>query len=586
MRTLGAMPIHSQLKIAAETSFLYAPLAHRLGLYAFKTEYLDLCMKVTDRETYSEIATKLAATKKDREAYIEAFITPLKEKLSAVGVPYKIFGRPKSIYSIWNKIKTKGVSFEEIYDLFAVRIVLEMPMKATLSEEKMVCWQAYSIVTDVHIPIPERIKDWITTPKSNGYESLHTTVIGPKGRYVEVQIRTERMDQIAEKGFAAHWKYKGVSTDGNDVYDRWLNSVREILDAPYMDAVEFLGDFKENHLFQEEVFVYTPKGDMKILPKGATALDFAFSIHSDVGYHCTAAKVNNKLVPLSAELKNGDQVSIITSPKQKPSEAWLKMVVTGKAKSKIKSSMKEEKRKIGEIGKEALQRKFRNLKVKFEESMETLIAFFKYESYVDLYYDIATDKFHISQITKHFVVEGGKLVPKPSENEAASPSKKHRPKEINLHENTKLLINGEPGEKFSYSFANCCNPVQGDDIFAFLTISAGLKIHRASCPNATNLMANYGYRIMKAEWVNTTNASFVANLTLRGVDKGKGMIERMTNILSTQLGLNIRSLSIAGNNGFFEGKLSIVVANTDQLAATINTLKAIDEISSVIREDT
>ncbi|HHB51835.1 MAG TPA: bifunctional (p)ppGpp synthetase/guanosine-3',5'-bis(diphosphate) 3'-pyrophosphohydrolase, partial [Saprospiraceae bacterium] len=526
MRTLGAMPMHKQMKIAAETSFLYAPLAHRLGLYAFKTEYLDLCMKVTDREAYSEIAKKLAATKRDREAYIEAFITPLKERLDQIGVPYKIFGRPKSIYSIWNKIKSKGVTFEEIYDLFAVRIVLELPMKSPMSDEKMVCWRAYSIVTDVHTPIPERIKDWITTPKSNGYESLHTTVIGPKGRYVEVQIRTERMDQIAEKGFAAHWKYKGVSTDGNDVYDKWLNSVREILDAPNMDAVEFLGEFKENHLFNEEVFVYTPNGDMKILPKGATALDFAFSIHSDVGYRCTAVKVNNKLVPLSAKLKNGDQVTVVTSPKQKPSESWLKMVVTGKAKSKIKSSMKEEKRKVGEIGMEAMKRKLKNLKVQYEESMETLIAYFKYESYVDLFYDIATDKFQIAQIAKHFNVEAGKLVPKGKEEENTTPKQTHdhltpHQQEVKTAENTKLLINGEPGEKYTYSFANCCNPVQGDPIFAFLTISSGLKIHRSSCPNSTNLMANYGYRIMTAEWVNTANASFVAHLTIKGVDKGK-----------------------------------------------------------------
>ena len=586
MRTLGAMPIHKQMKIAAETSFLYAPLAHRLGLYAFKTEYLDLCMKVTDREAYSDIAKKLAATKRDREAYIEAFITPLKERLDQIGVPYKIFGRPKSIYSIWNKIKTKGVTFEEIYDLFAVRIVLELPMKAPLSDEKMVCWRAYSIVTDVHTPIPERIKDWITTPKSNGYESLHTTVIGPKGRYVEVQIRTERMDQIAEKGFAAHWKYKGVSTEGHDVYDKWLNSVREILDAPHMDAVEFLGEFKENHLFNEEVFVYTPNGDMKILPKGATALDFAFSIHSDVGYRCAAVKVNNKLVPLSAELKNGDQVAVITSPKQKPSESWLKMVVTGKAKSKIKSSMKEEKRKVGEIGMEAMMRKLKNLKVKYEESMETLVAYFKYESYVDLFYDIATDKFQIGQIAKHFNVEAGKLVPKPQEDTKPKQKLPTPPsQEARTTEHTKLLINGEPGEKYTYSFANCCNPVQGDPIFAFLTISSGLKIHRSSCPNSTNLMANYGYRIMKAEWVNTSNASFVANLTIKGVDKGKGVIERMTNSISSKLGLDIRSLSISGNNGFFEGRLSVVVANTDQLAMTINALRKLDGVSSVVRDE-
>ncbi|MEM8909172.1 MAG: RelA/SpoT family protein, partial [Bacteroidota bacterium] len=378
MRTLGSMPRHKQLKIAAETSYIYAPLAHRLGLYSFKTEFQDLCMKITDRDTYQRIARKLQDTKQERTHYINEFIKPLTQRLNEVDVPYRITGRPKSIFSIWNKIRTKKVPFEEIYDLFAVRIIVDVPVQ----KEKQVCWQVYSIVTDVHKPIAERLKDWITTPKSNGYESLHTTVIGPEGRYVEVQIRTERMNDIAERGFAAHWKYKGLSTQP-DVYEHWLDNVREILDnSDSSDAIEFLNDFKTN-LFNEEVYVYTPKGDLKILPKGATALDFAFSIHTDIGYHCLSIKVNNKLVPMGYKLQNGDQLYITTNKNQKPNESWLKMVVTGKARSKIRSAMKEERRKQGEIGKETLMRKLKNLKVDFEENVDTLVRYFDFKSRVD-----------------------------------------------------------------------------------------------------------------------------------------------------------------------------------------------------------
>ncbi len=361
MRTLGAMPRHKQLKIAAETSYVYAPLAHRLGLYKIRTEYLDLCMKITDPDEYRDIAQKLAETKRSRDEYVQEFIRPLRERLDSIEVPYNITGRAKSIHSIWNKIKKKNVPFEQIYDLFAVRIIVDVPVE----DERLVCWQIYSIVTDVHTPIPERLKDWITTPKSNGYESLHTTVIGPKGRYVEVQIRSQRMDEIAERGFAAHWKYKGVSKNP-DIYERWLDSVREILDDPNSDAVEFLGDFRSNNLFNEEVFVYTPNGDMKILPKGATALDFAFSIHTDIGYHCQAVRVNNKIVPMGYQLRNGDQVEVVTNNRQRPSEDWLKLVITGKARSRIRSAMKEERRRRGELGRETLERKLKAMKVDFE----------------------------------------------------------------------------------------------------------------------------------------------------------------------------------------------------------------------------
>jgi len=582
MRTLGAMPRHKQLKIAAETSYIYAPLAHRLGLYSFKTEFEDLCMKITEPENYHEIARKLNETKRSREQYIERFFEPLKKELNELGVNYRTTGRPKSIYSIANKIKNKKVPFEEIYDLFAVRIIVDVPPK----REKPICWWVYSTVTDIYKPIPERLKDWITTPKSNGYESLHTTVIGPDGRYVEVQIRSERMNEIAEKGFAAHWKYKGVSPQPN-VYDVWLDSVRDTLDNhPNSDAIEFLNDFKTN-LFQEEVYVFTPQGDMKTLPKGATALDFAFSIHTDLGYHCSAIKVNNKLVPMGYVLKNGDQVQVTTNSKQKPTEDWLKMVQTGKARSKIRSAMKEERRKVGEIGKEALERKLSHLKVDFDESVETLVEYFGFSSHVDFYYAIAKEDLSIPAIFKKFEVDGNKLVPvedeqAPADNqERPQPTKKTPPKTSKAQ----LLINGEPGDQYHYTFASCCNPVQGDDIFAYLTVNAGLKIHRTSCPNATNLMANYGYRIMKAEWGATVDNSFPATLRITGIDDGPGIIERLTHEISSMLNLNIRSFSIAGDEGYYEGKMSLWVANTDQLNIAIRKLQNLDSVSTVTRMD-
>lgn len=582
MRTLGAMPPHKQLKIAAETSYIYAPLAHRLGLYAFRTEFLDLCMKITDREIYAEIAQKLQETKRSREAYIDSFITPLREELKELNVPFRIYGRPKSIYSIWNKLKKKEVPFEEIYDLFAVRIILDVPP----AKEKLYCWQAYSVVTDVHKPIPERLKDWITTPKSNGYESLHTTVIGPEGRFVEVQIRTERMDDISERGFAAHWKYKGVNNQ-EDVYERWLDSVRDILDDPNSDAVEFLGNFRSNSLFHEEVYVYTPAGDLKVLPKGSTALDFAFSIHSDIGYHCSGIKIDERLVPMGHVLQNGDRVHVITNKRQKPSEDWLKLVTTGKARSKIRSAMKEERRKKGELGREALERKFKNHKVdNYEEAVEVLVKHYRVNSHVNLYYAIAMEEITIGEIFKKFHVEHGKLIenPEPVIEEPKEPSTPRRPR-IHKEVKTRMLINGEPGEQYDYSLATCCNPVQGDPIFAYLTANAGLKIHRVNCPNATNLMAHYGYRIMKAEWIMAENSNFVTKIKITGIDDGPGVIERLTHQISTMLGLNIRSLNIAGREGFFEAEISLVVGNTDQLNFAIKTLKNLDNISTVTRID-
>lgn len=581
MRTLGSMPIHKQLKIAAETSYIYAPLAHRLGLYNIKTEFQDMCMKILDSENYQEIKGKLSETKGSRESYIEEFIDPLRKHLDEMPYPYEIYGRPKSIYSIWNKIRSKNVPFEEIYDLFAVRIVLDTHIQM----EKAACWQAYSIVSDVYTPRHDRLKDWITRPKSNGYESLHITVMGPKGRFVEVQIRSSRMDEIAEKGFAAHWKYKSQIRH-NDVYERWLDSVRELLENPEGDAVEFLDDFRSNSLFNEEVFVFTPKGEMKTLPKGATALDFAFSIHSDIGYQCSAIKVNDKIVPMGYQLRNGDQVEVFTNKNQKPNEDWLKMVVTGKARSKIRSVAIEERKKKGQIGKETLERKLSNLKVDFEESVDLLVKSQDLHSPTDLYFAIATEKINPKELLKQFVVKTSKdgnryLAEKEEETPVKPEGIKKEPRKKDLVK-AKLLINGEPGERFEYSFATCCNPVQGDPVFAYLTANAGLKIHRSSCPNAANILTNYGYRVMRAEWTAMTDSYFVTKLNITGIDDGPGVIERLSHNIS-DLGLNIRSFNIEGNEGYFEAKISLFVQNLDQLHMAIRALKNLNNVSTVSR---
>ncbi len=583
LRTISAQAKHKQLKIAAETEYIYTPLAHRLGLYNIKTEFQDICLKITDPEMYDEISHKLSDSDQARNEYIEQFIQPLKKELQQLGAPFRVLGRCKAISSIYNKIRHNKVTFEEIFDIFAVRIIIDVPTE----KEKSFCWQIYSIITDVYKPIPERLKDWITTPKGNGYESLHTTVIGPKGKYVEVQIRTERMDEIAEKGFAAHWKYKGIKKQEN-VYDNWLDNIREILDTKHANAMEFINDFKTN-LFSEEVYVFTPKGDMRIVPKGATALDFAFEIHTDVGYHAAAIKVNNKLVPMGYKLNNGDQVHVMTNKNQKPNEDWLKMVVTGKARSKIRSAMKEERRKIGEYGKEALERKLKNLKIDFEDNVDVITKQLGFRSRIDLYYALSQDEAKISDI-KNYTIESGKIVFKKEEEEPDTKSapiveelkKIQRPAKTNR---SNILVNGEPADMYQFSLATCCNPVHGDEIFAYLTSNQGLKIHRTSCSNATHLLANYGYRVLKADWEDNVNSNFVVELLVSGVDSGPGVIQTLTNELSNRLGINIKSFSIEGKEGFFEGRIGIVVLNKDQLNLVVQSLEKLEGISSVVRTD-
>ncbi|MFZ1749145.1 MAG: RelA/SpoT family protein [Saprospiraceae bacterium] len=582
LRTIRAKQKHKQLKIAAETEYIYTPLAHRLGLYNIKTEFQDICLKITDPEIYEEISLKLSDSDQARNEYIKQFIAPLQLELKHLKVPFRVQGRSKSISSIYHKIKQNKVAFEEIFDIFAVRIIIDIPVE----KEKSFCWQIYSIITDVYKPIPERLKDWVTTPKGNGYESLHTTVIGPKGRYVEVQIRSERMDEIAEKGFAAHWKYKGIKKQEN-VYDNWLDNIREILDTKHANAMEFVNDFKTN-LFSEEVYVFTPKGDMRIVPKGATALDFAFEIHTDVGYHASAIKVNNKLVPMGYKLNNGDQVQVMTNKNQKPNEDWLKMVVTGKARSKIRSAMKEEKRKAGEFGKEALERKLKNLKLDFEDNVDIIAKQLGFRNRVDFFFALTNEDVKISDI-KNYEIENGRIVFKKEEepdNKTAPISddlkKIQRPAKANR---SNILVNGEPADMYQYSLATCCNPVKGDDIFAYLTANQGLKIHRTSCNNATHILANYGYRVLKADWEDSANSQFVVELLVTGVDSGPGVIQMLTNELSNKLGVNIKTFSMEGKEGYYEGRIGVIVMNKDQLNLVVQALEKLPGISSVVRTD-
>jgi GTP diphosphokinase / guanosine-3',5'-bis(diphosphate) 3'-diphosphatase len=592
MRTLGAMRRDKQLKIAAETSFIYAPLAHRLGLYAIKTEFQDLCMKITDPEPYKQIAKELQQTKRAREEFISGVVAQLTPHLEEMGIKYRIFGRAKSIYSIWNKIKAKNIPIEEIndiYDLFALRIIVDVPRR----REKAACWEVYSIVTDVYQSFSDRLKDWITTPKSNGYESLHCTLIGP-GRFVEVQIRSERMDEISERGFAAHWKYKGVDTNSvasnaglnngqPDVYEKWLVDVRELLDNNSSDPIEFLQDFKTN-LYNEEIYISTPNGDLIPLPKGSTGLDFAFAIHTELGSKCTVVKVNGVVKPLHYELQSGDRVEIVTTKNQKPNDSWLKFVKTGKARSKIRQLLKEDMKKQSVQGKENLQRKLEQMKVDFEENIEFLVKYYGFKTRLDFFFAISLEQVNLKEI-KRFKIEGNKLVepeiPKLGREEVKLSDigsvKKFDTK-------PRLIINNQPGEQYEYSLATCCNCVPGDEVFAYLTTNSGMRIHRMNCPNAENLQVNYSYRILPAEWVETPNSHFLADMIITGIDTGVGVIQRLSQNISS-LGLNIRSFNISGDEGYFEAKVSIVVNNLDQLTLAIRALKKIEGVQSVYRKE-
>ncbi|MFM2359077.1 MAG: hypothetical protein RLY16_1070, partial [Bacteroidota bacterium] len=511
MRTMDSMKREKQLKISSETVYVYAPLAHRMGLYAIKTEMEDLSMKYLEPDTYRYIAQKLNDTKRERTRYINDFIRPLKEKLEKAGFNFEIVGRPKSIHSIWNKMKKKGVSFEEVYDLFAIRIIVD----STHEKEKEECWKVYSMITDEYNPSPERLRDWLSNPKSNGYEALHTTVMGPMGKWVEVQIRTKRMNEIAEKGLAAHWKYKEGTTDESR-FDIWFHQIREALSNQESNSLDFLHDFKTSFL-TEEIYVYTPKGDVRMLPVGASALDFAFSVHTAVGSRCIGAKVNHKLVPIGHKLRSGDQIEIITSAKQKPTQEWLNHVITSKAKQKIKDTLKEEKRKVAEDGRYILQKKLDAIGgVITQHNLEELASFYKLHSSLDLLYEIAIKKIDLKEL-KDFTASGDRLfLPKPVKVETEQKQEHHEHHHKPDKKDAELIIFGESGDNFKYSLANCCKPIPGDDVFGFISTGEGLKIHRTNCPNAARLLANYGHRVVKTKWAKNKEISFLTGLKIVG----------------------------------------------------------------------
>lgn len=576
MRTMDFMPRQKQLKIASETIYLYAPLAHRLGLYAIKSELEDLAMKYLEPDTYKYIATQLNEKKAERNSFIKTFVEPIYGLLEEQGLVANIYGRPKSIHSIWNKMKKKNIPFEEVYDLFAIRIVLD----SAPDREKADCWKAYSIVTDLYRPNPDRLRDWVSSPKGNGYESLHTTVMGPKGQWVEVQIRTQRMNEIAEKGFAAHWKYKESSNDNG--LDQWILKVREMLSNPEANALDFLDDFKMN-LFSDEIFIFTPKGSLLQLPLGATALDFAFEIHTDVGAKCIGAKVNHKLVPLSHKLQNGDQVEIITSSKQSPKEDWLNIVVTAKAKSKIKSSLKEEKRKVAEDGKETLERKLKSLKITYNtDNINKLTYFFKLHSNQDLFIAIANGKIELKDLKEYLNSE------KEIENRGNDFKNEGKNIEALLNKvkgpESDILLIGEDLQKIDYTLAVCCNPIPGDDVFGFVTVSEGIKIHRTNCPNAAQLMANYGYRIVKAKWNGQQELTFLTGLHIIGIDD-VGLINNITKVISNDFKVNMRSITVDTNDGIFDGSIKIFVNDKEHLDNLIKNLLEVNGVTGVTRFD-
>ncbi|GEL09498.1 RelA/SpoT family protein [Flavobacterium glycines] len=579
MQTMESMDDHKQVKIASETLYIYAPLAHRLGLYNIKTKLEDLGLKYTEPAIYEDIASKIKETKEQQDAYIKDISDILKASLDAEGIDYIIKGRPKSIYSIRRKMKAQNVTFDEVYDKFALRIVY----KSDPHDEKFLAWKIYSIVTDHYRPSPSRLRDWISSPKSTGYEALHITVMGPKGRWVEVQVRSERMDEIAEKGYAAHYKYKnGANEEGG--LDVWLNLLREALENQETNAIDFVEDFKMN-LYSKEIYVFTPKGDIKSLPKGATSLDFAFSIHSEIGIKTRGTRVNGKLVPLNYELKSGDQVEIITSPNQKPTANWLDYVTTSRAKNKIKNVLNENTKKIAEEGKELLTRKLKHLKINLNESVTNeLVNFFHLKTSLDLFYRVGLGTIDNQQLKDFAAQKSNTLINffkskiKRSGGNTAD-ADIHKPV---VNNNYDLLVFGKEQDKLDYKLSTCCNPIPGDQVFGFVTINEGIKVHKKDCPNAISLQSNYAYRIMPAKWIDSTQQEFKATLNITGMDS-IGLTNELTKVISNNMNVNIQSISLSGEAGLFKGQLTVIVQNITILKKLIDNIKKIDGIDRVTR---
>jgi len=577
MQTMDAMRRDKQEKIASETLYIYAPLAHRIGLYNIKTELEDLGLKYTEPEVYFDIFNKIKESKQEQDIYIKAFSKVIVDSLDAEGLHYEIKGRPKSIYSIRRKMLKQGVQFDEVYDKFAVRIIY----KSDLANEKFLAWKIYSIVTDHFNPNPTRLRDWISSPKSTGYEALHITVMGPKGRWVEVQIRSERMNEIAEKGYAAHYKYKQQHAE--DALDNWIDKLQEALENNETNAVDFVEQFKLN-LYSKEIYVFSPKGELKSLPKGATPLDFAFSVHTEIGMKTRGAKVNGKLVPLSHELQSGDQVEILTSENAKPNVNWLDYATTSRARSKIKSSLKDEKKGLADEGKEILRRKLKQLKINLDEkSINDMVVYFKLSTSLDLFYRVGIGTIDNTML-KNFAASRSNVFMSYLKNKISR--KQNLTKEdLDKDEITSkydMLVFGKEEDKLEYKLSSCCNPIPGDQVFGFLSINDGIKVHKKNCPNALSLQSNYAYRILQAKWVDSSQQEFSAQISLSGIDN-LGIVNNITQLISSNMHVNMKSISFESDSGVFTGKIKVIVKNNAMLKKLIDNLKKINGIEKVTR---
>ncbi len=578
MRKLNRYSPDAQQSISAEVGYLYAPMAHRMGLYGIKSEMEDLVMKFTNREVYSSIARKLNETKKARDKYIKEFIAPLNELLVKQGFKFEIKGRTKTIHSIYNKMKKSNVEFEQVYDLFAIRVILDCEVE----NEKAECWRVYSLVTDKYQPNPSRLRDWLSVPKSNGYESLHTTVFGPEDKWVEVQIRTRRMDEVAEKGFAAHWKYKGIK--GEQGMDEWLKNIREILENPELNAIDLIDDFRLN-LYDKEVFIFTPKGDLKRLPKGATVLDFAFDVHSEVGKKCVGAKVNQRNVPIKYVLRNGDQVEIMTANHQEPKLDWLNIVATSKAKTKLKQALKEIQYRQSEIGRELLIRRLKNWKYELNDSLlHQLVKGFGYKNVHDFLCDVGNEKINASQIKDYIVLQTKKDQESLEQQRSSSAENFTTSTSEQSYTGNDVLMIDKDLTNVDYRLAKCCNPIFGDPIFGFISVMGGIKIHRMQCPNAPEMHSRFGYRIVKAQWTGNTGGSYQAVLRVIGADD-IGIVTNISQIISKDTSVKMRSVTVNSKEGFFEGDVTVTVNNTDVLLSLMKKIKAIKGVHSVSRID-
>ena len=568
--------LSAKREVSEEAAYLYAPLAHKLGLYKLKSELEDLSLKYLEHDAYYHIKEKLSETKKSRDAYIEQFIKPISERLTEAGLHFHIKGRTKSIHSIWQKMKKQKCPFEGVYDLFAIRVIIDTPIE----KEKMHCWQAFAIVTSMYQPNPKRLRDWLSVPKSNGYESLHITVLGPEKKWVEVQIRTERMDEIAERGVAAHWRYKGVKSESG--LDEWLTNIRSMLETS--DGLDAMDQFKMD-LYEDEVFVFTPKGDLFKFPKGATVLDFAYHIHSKIGNACVGARINNKVVTIRQQLQSGDQVEIMTSSSQKPRQEWMTIVKTSRAKSKIRLALKETQVKEGLFAKEMLERKFKNKKLELDEpTMQHLIKKMGFKEVSDFYRQIASGELDVNTVIDRYVELQQGDGPVTGNNLAESAAnfvldESRLPKE---HINEDVLIIDRNLKGVDYQLARCCQPIYGDKVFGFVTVSGGIKIHREDCPNAPELKKRFGYRIVKAKWSGKGSSQYEITLRVIGNDD-IGIVNNLTSIISREEKLILRSINIDSHDGLFSGNLTIMLDDTNRMESLIKKLRTVKGVKQVER---